>query len=237
MNIYASFSLFTVIVLIYSVIIELFTILFRFTGLPEDKARFQVISVLTGCGFTTRESEIMLTTRSRRRLMRVTMIFGYVFNITVISAFINVFLSMRMSQAEHTLFGMLIPLSAALAGVVILRIRPIRAWFEARIEGLAGRLMGDTTSNALMPLDYIGQDTIVQITLRKVPDALAGVPLSQTGLKSEQGILVMLVEHPGGKTEPADGSTVFAEGDRLTVFGDYRTVCRIFDAREYFIVR
>ena len=56
MNIYMAFSLFSLIILIYWVITELFTIFFRFTGLPDEKARFQVISLLTGCGFTTRES-------------------------------------------------------------------------------------------------------------------------------------------------------------------------------------
>lgn len=48
MNLYIALSLFSVIILIYLVITELFTILFRFTGLPDERARFQVISLLTG---------------------------------------------------------------------------------------------------------------------------------------------------------------------------------------------
>ena len=73
MNIYMAFSLFSLIVLLYWVITELFGIFFRFTGLPDEKARFQVISLLTGCGFTTRESEMILSNRPRRRLARITM--------------------------------------------------------------------------------------------------------------------------------------------------------------------
>ena len=76
MNIYVSIALFILIVMLYMVISELFTILFRFTGLPDEKARFQVLSLLTGCGFTTRESEMVLSTRSRRRLARIMMLFG-----------------------------------------------------------------------------------------------------------------------------------------------------------------
>ena len=56
MNAYVSFSLFTFMIIVYWIISELFTILFRLTGLPDEKARFQVISLLTGSGFTTRES-------------------------------------------------------------------------------------------------------------------------------------------------------------------------------------
>ena len=101
MNVYAALLLFSFIILIYYVITELFTFFFRFTGIPVDKARFQVISLLTGTGFTTRESEIILASRRRRRLARVTMLFGYVFNVTIVSAFINVFISMGETQAEH----------------------------------------------------------------------------------------------------------------------------------------
>ena len=105
MNIYVAFSLFSLIILLYWVITELFTIFFRLTGLPEERARFQVISLLTGCGFTTKESEIVLSNRSRRRLARITMLFGYVFNITIVSAFINVFLSLKLAQAENYLLA------------------------------------------------------------------------------------------------------------------------------------
>ena len=97
MSIYVALLLFAIIILLYWGISELFTILFSFTGLPEEKARFQVMSLLTGCGFTTRESEIIITSRVRRRLARVTMLFGYVFNITIVSAFINIVLSLKMT--------------------------------------------------------------------------------------------------------------------------------------------
>ena len=76
MNIYLAFTLFTLIGVVYLVIAEIFTMLFRFTGLPEEKARFQVISLLTGCGFTTHESELFLNSKGRRRLARYTMLFG-----------------------------------------------------------------------------------------------------------------------------------------------------------------
>ena len=48
MNIYIDFILFGLIILVYWIITELFTIFFRFTGLPAERARFQVISLLTG---------------------------------------------------------------------------------------------------------------------------------------------------------------------------------------------
>ena len=71
-----------------------------------------------------------------------------------------------------------------------------------------------------------------KITLNKVPEAYVNKPLSELGIKKEHNILVMLVDR--GKAEPATADTVFHTGDKLTVFGDYRTICEVFDAQERF---
>ena len=235
MNIYVAFSLFALIILLYWVITELFTILFRFTGLPDEKARFQVISLLTGCGFTTRESEMILSSRARRRLGRITMLFGYVFNITIVSAFINVFLSLKLNQVEHFFLGVLIPLIAVVIIFIFMRVPAVRAWGDRMLEKLAGRLVQQEQANTVLLLDYIGQDSIALVTLVRVPEELEGKPLSETGLKTQEGILVMLVEQPGKKPEPARADTVLRSGDKLTVFGNYAAVCRVFQARERFL--
>ena len=142
MNLYVALSLFSVIILIYLVITELFTILFRLTGLPDERARFQVISLLTGCGYTTRESEMFLSNRRRRRLARITMLFGYVFNITIVSALVNVFLSLKLTQIGHYYFGLLIPLAAVVLIFVFLRVPAVHAWGDGLLEKLADRMLG-----------------------------------------------------------------------------------------------
>ena len=235
MNIYTALVLFSLIILIYWVITELFTILFRFTGLPDERARFQVISLLTGCGYTTRESELFLSNKPRRRLARITMLFGYVFNITIVSAFVNVFLSLKLNQAGHYYAGVLIPLAAVAVIFVFMRVPRVRAWGDGLLEKVADRLLGRSDSfNTVMPLDYIGTDSISLVTLNHIPDEYRGVTLAQTGLKADTGILVMLVERPGKKAVPAGADTVFEIGDKLTVFGDYAAICRSFHARERF---
>ena len=234
MNIYLAFSLFALIILGYWVISELFSLLFRFTGLPEEKARFQVISLLTGCGFTTHESELLLSTRSRRRLARLTMLFGYVFNLTIVSAFINVFFSLKVSELAADIISSIIPLSVVLFILAFIRVPKVRAWGDRLIEKLAGRIIHKDTANTVWLMDYIGEDTIAQVTLYEVPEELKGVPLSSSGLKTEQNILVMLVEPKGGKAEPAGADTVFQPEDKLTVFGNYAAISRVFRARERF---
>ena len=234
MNIYLAFSLFALVILGYWVISELFTLLFRFTGLPDEKARFQVISLLTGCGFTTHESELLLTTKSRRRLARLTMLFGYVFNLTIVSAFINVFFSLKISELAADLISSIIPLLVILFIVAFIRVPAVRAWGDRLIEKLAGRIVHRSVANTILLMDYIGQETIAQVTLNRVPEELRNKPLAESGLKADHNLLVMLVEPQGGKAEPAGAGTVFKAGDKLTVFGDYATISRVFHARERF---
>ena len=50
MDICLALLLFSFIILLYWVITKLFTFIFRLTGLPVEKARFQVISLLTVFG-------------------------------------------------------------------------------------------------------------------------------------------------------------------------------------------
>ena len=234
MNIAAAFTLFLFIIALYWIISELFTIFFRFTGLPDEKARFQVISLLTGCGFTTRESEIIITSRVRRRLARVTMLFGYVFNITIVSAFINIVLSLKMTQVEHVFQGIYLPLMLIVLVFTAIRVPAVRAKLDKFIELLAGRVLRHNQENAVLLIDYIGEDSIAQVLVRHVPEPLQDVSLAQSGLRAKENLLVMLLERDGKKAAPPTAVTVFRDGDKLTVFGDYRAICRVFEARESF---
>ena len=235
MDITLALLLFSFIILLYWVITELFTFFFRITGLPAEKARFQVISLLTGTGFTTRESEIILSSRRRRRLARITMLFGYVFNVTILSAFINVFLSMKVVQFGHQFLGFLIPLATVAVIFIFMRVPKVHAWGENLFRRFADRIFDrKETFNAVMLVDNIGSESIAQVKLRHIPEEYQGISLAETRLRAETGILVMLVERRGSKPTPAGADTVFEIGDKLTVFGDYQTICRTFHAREHF---
>ena len=233
MNIYVALTLFSLVVIVYWVISDLFTMLFRFTGLPAERARFQVISLLTGCGFTTRESELLLTSKSRRRLARVTMLFGYVFNITIVSMLINVLLSINLDNMTN-LFSVLIPILAAVIIIIFTRVPKVRAWSDRFIERLAGRVTRTKDVNTLLLLDYLGEDSIAQVTLVEVPEPFREKSLAKTGLRADYNIMVMLIEKPGKKPVPAGAKTVMEAGDKVTVFGDYKKIADVFDAKERF---
>lgn len=81
---------FLVILGLLLLIIEIISIILKVTGLELQKARFQVISILTHTGFTTRESELISQHPLRRKIASYLMLISYVGQATLISLFINI---------------------------------------------------------------------------------------------------------------------------------------------------
>lgn len=85
-------------VILFLSVIEIITVLFKLTGLSEEKARFQVISLLTGSGFTTKEAELVTQHPARRKLAQFLMILGYVGFLTETSFLVNMIKSSMTMQ-------------------------------------------------------------------------------------------------------------------------------------------
>jgi hypothetical protein len=163
------------------------------------------------------------------------MLFGYVFNITIVTAFINVFLTMKLSQVGYHFLSFLIPLGTAALIFIFMRVPKIHAIGDNLLRRLADRAFDRKEAfNAVMLIDNISSESIAQVTLRHIPEEYQGRSLDETRLRAETGIMVMLIERQGGKPMPAHADTVFETGDKLTVFGDYNAICKAFHAREHF---
>ena len=234
MNLFLASILFSAIVLIYWIILEMFTVMFRITGLPDDKARFQVLSILTGAGYTTKESESFVSSKMCRKLAQVTMLFGYVFNVSIVSALVNVFFSMKEAQVDTFFVGIVVPLMIAALVILLIRTRFVRKRIDRAFSRIAGKIMKQDKVNTVLLMDYIGHYSIANVILKEVPQPLVGKSLAESRLKQEHGIQVLLVERDGIKIERAKADTVFLPGDRLTAFGTYREISHVFQAEERF---
>lgn len=87
--------------MIISLVIEIAIILFRLTGLDRKIARFQVISMLTGTGFTNDESDSILNHPMRRKITMFLILFG-AFSMAVIISSISSILSDDLRLTELT---------------------------------------------------------------------------------------------------------------------------------------
>ncbi|MEH6526478.1 MAG: hypothetical protein V7723_10435 [Sneathiella sp.] len=73
-------------------VVRIASVAMRLTGLPDNVARLQCISALTGTGFTTQESEMIVNYPLRRRILVSLMIFGQLGLVSVASTFIVTFI-------------------------------------------------------------------------------------------------------------------------------------------------
>lgn len=75
-------------VVVVLLVIEVLSTAFEMTGVPHEKAKFQVIAMFTS-GYSTKESEIITQHPVRRKLALFVMIFTYVSNVTLFSIIVN----------------------------------------------------------------------------------------------------------------------------------------------------
>ena len=227
----ASLILFVLFIIVYIVISDIITILFRLTGMTEEKARFQVISLLTNSGFTTRESEAVVASKIRRRLARATMLFGYAFTVTIVSTTVNFFMSMDKTELNSLLI--LIPILVAVLVVfhLIRRSAYVKTWFDKLIESAGNRIMFGRDANPVVLVEDYGAMVVAHVFLHRVPEMLQGKPLSETGIMARYNIMVMMVKEPNEEAKQANADTVLKQNDVIIVLGKRRAIREVFEKK------
>lgn len=216
--------------LIYLILIELYTILFRMTGLTKEKSKFQVISMITTAGFTTSESEIITSSKVRRRIAVAAMITGTLFSVVIISLIINLFTKIQNSSnsAEHVVwigvaFGVFIVL------LILFKLPITTKLFEKLVEFVANTFFHvNSNNNVITQLDVYGDDAIEEITINIVPDELVGKTLAESNLKARYHLNILMVQR-NKRTININRDTVIQKKDVLLVFGPKKLIERFFD--------
>lgn len=208
-------SLFVVVVLSL-VVTRVGAVALRLTGMSQDAARFQARSALTGSGFTTSESEQIVTHPLRRKIIGILMLLG---NIGLVAASGTLIVSLVGIEGGE---GSVTKLLVLLFGLVVL-------YFVAT-STLVDRIMCSVISRALRRyteletrdfstlLHLHGDYQIAEIKAR-AEDQMTGMSLAEAGLKSK-GVLVLGIVDPPGKYIGAPGAEhVIGAGQTLVIYG------------------
>ena len=222
--------IFVLLIIFYIIIADIITIFFRLTGMTEERARFQVISLLTNSGFTTQESEAVVTLKIRRRLANATMLFGYAFTVTILSTTVNVF--MTMSDSELNAVVVLLPaLFVILSTFFLLRRSPfLKSRFDKWIENIGYRIMFGQDKNQVILVEEYGSMVVAHIYLHTVPKMLENTKLAESGIMSEHKLMIMLVKPPEGDAMQANGNTILQPRDTIMVLGKRQTIRDVFES-------
>ncbi|MEH7334271.1 hypothetical protein V7161_16620 [Neobacillus drentensis] len=218
--------------IIILVVIEIHVILFQLTGLKVEVSRFQVISMMTGTGFTTGESELILGHPVRRKLATFLILFG-AFSLAVIISSISNFLSNELSMDEVLYVG----------GAILLAFGGLKlSWVQQKLAGLFNRKMRQNVELADLPIREVfltnSEDLLLNLhmfeesfavskTLRQAINDLDQLDFVVLFIKRGDLIIRKNVYH----SEIHEGDQIFLFGDKEVILQEFKQAITIMEKK------
>lgn len=208
----------------YQIIIEIFSSIFSIEGVQIDKSKFQVISILTGTGFTTNESELMLSTKRRRKLTQILILFSYLFNITIVSTIINLFISTSNVTAEELIIGVILTLTNIILLIVLNKATRVRKFFDMIIRNIEIKRM-KKRKNPVSIYDRYGDKVIAEVVLIKMNNKLKDTNVMQ--INKDYGIQILVIKRGEEIISNLNEKINLKEDDVLLVFGAEKLIRKV----------
>ncbi len=223
--------IFMIIVTTYILIIESITVLFRFTGLNEEKSNFQAISLLTNSGFTTNESETIMASRVRRRIAKVTMMIGYMFSVVIASSIINIMISISKTSVKTTSLHIVAIAVFFCLLLLVSKVPFFKRGLDKVVRKAAERTFSRrSTENPIYVLDSYGKDVLCAILVTRVPEMLQNKTIIEAQLRVQYGVSVLTISDDGHHNAINAAKDILKEMDKIVVFGKMDAIKYIFKA-------
>jgi K+/H+ antiporter YhaU regulatory subunit KhtT len=214
--------LLVVVALVSLLITRVATVALTVTGMTQPMARFQARSALSGVGFTTSESEAVVSHPVRRRIVMALMLVGNVGLVTAVAGLLGGFL--RADASESALRVALL-----VAGLASVHWLSKSSFVDRHLSRFIGRLLSRYTE-----LDVADADRLLHLSgpysIEEVPVQedtwLAGRTLGELRLRDE-GIVVLGIGRDGEYLGAPDGDTQLHVGETLIVYGRDTALARI----------
>jgi len=209
---------FIICLVIFLVVIDIFAILFRLTGMTIEKARFQVISLLTGTGYTTKESELIAQHPTRRKLASALMVTSYVSTLTFISFLVNM-LSKSLINAKSIL---------AITIFIVCAIMFFKSSLLEKIEDIIEHIVENSLLWKKINSRYLNFITkhkgysICEVYLSENSDII-GVSIEESKLSFIE-IKVLNIDQGHELINFPKPDYIFRANDKLTVYGNTHSI-------------
>ena len=205
-----------VVIFLSILITRIATIALTHTGLTRESAKFQARSALSGAGFTTSESEMVVNHPLRRKIVMFLILIG---NAGIVAAMSSLILTF-VSGGDQT--SLTIRVVFLVAGIVVLWGFASSHWVDRRLSRIIDVLLKRYTKLNITDyaslLHLTGEYRLAELKIKK-DDWLDKLELKQARLRDE-GVNVLGVRRPDGTYigNPV-GETVLHQGDSLVLYG------------------
>jgi hypothetical protein len=188
----------------------------RLTGMEAQRAEFQALSAVTGTGFTTRESELVMADPRRRKIVGALMIFGNVVLVTLVGLMVGSFATTR-EQYEVPLYALVLILGVYIVYRALTARGVVKRWDRWVDEHLRKRLRLKEHSFAEMLTLTPGYGVA---ELRIEPGSrFAGKTLAQSGFR-QAGLLVLAIRREETIIPTPTAGDAVRSGDSVICYGE-----------------
>jgi K+/H+ antiporter YhaU regulatory subunit KhtT len=213
------------VVLTLSILItRIATVALTHTGLSRESAKFQARSAFTGVGFTTSESEKVVSHPVRRRILLTLMLFGNAGVVTAVSTLIVSFVNINRSESLIWQIALLV------TGLIALWSLANSSWVDRHLNNFISRMLKSHTNLSVQDfsklLHLAGDYQISELQVRQ-RDWLAEKSIAQLGLR-EEGVIVLGINRTDGTYLGApDGQTTINKHDVLLLYGRANVIAQL----------
>lgn len=194
----------------------------QLTGIEPDVARFQALSAFSGTGFTTREAERVVGHRTRRRIVTILIILGNAGMVTVIATLVASF-----TQVSGYIW-FLIRLAIIIGGIFGLYQLIIRSNVGQRfIDWLQRPIVNRILREAPVAEEIFRVEKDWAVSLVIMKGSSKSIGLSVADITAEGDIEILGIDRAGAYLTRPDREEKIAEGDRLLVYANRKSVRRI----------
>ncbi|MBW3614396.1 MAG: TrkA C-terminal domain-containing protein [Actinobacteria bacterium] len=206
-----------VVALLSLLITRVATIALTATGMPRPSARFQARSALSGVGFTTNESESVVTHPARRRIIMALMLIGSVGLATSIAGVLAGLVGGTPDAGERVSRA-----AVLVAGLVTIYAASMSKRVDRRLSKLIGRALARFTDLDLRDyaaLLHISGDYEVKEMVASPGAWITGRQLGELRLRDEGVLVLGIVRSDGSYLGVPTKHTRIEAGDTLILYG------------------
>ncbi|MBU4311433.1 MAG: hypothetical protein KJ706_01785 [Candidatus Omnitrophica bacterium] len=222
--------LFIIVLIVSFIVVRIGAVAFQLTGLEWSLAKFQALSCFTGTGFTTRESELVVSNQQRRKIASVLIVLGHAGFVTMIAAFAN---TLRTNIAiPHSILPFLdtfVPVWLLPWTNLMIIVSTVYIVYRLFTNAKIANKLTNTIRSGIAKRDIIKPVTFSELAIATGGYGVSQIEvcknsplLNKSLLESDlrkNDITVLAIEREGIAIPNPKANTVIVFGDRLTCFG------------------
>jgi hypothetical protein len=204
-------------------VIEIHVILFHLTGLKNKVSRFQVISMMTGTGYTTGESEFILSHPFRRKLGIFLILFG-AFSLAVIISSVS-----SLLEDDLRTGAILYIAGFVLCVFFMLKATFVQKFLLVKLEHNRGKEEGNATTLPIREVSFKDEDE--QIFEFQIKGDSPFINNKITEIMKDHDLVefdVLMIKREDVKIRKNIEGTKLQSGDLLYLFGKKQEIEKTF---------